>query len=494
MLPPRATLSLRLWARLIDALWTVPGGLLLWRSLSALTDLSWEWQMAAFAIFTSALQLALEPIFVSFFGATPGKALVGLAVIDTTTGRSLTYAAALGRTVKVVALGLGFWLLPLTLIALLATLWRQQRSARGIPWDRDSIDGRVIPLPSRRVRRGLWMLALASVPGWLVISAAFMVALVLITAKDIDTGQDIGRTLTGRWVWLHRLSGEMMTLDARWRVLNDMLTLRGGEWNAVFAFGEGESNRVLLDVRIKRPILSSPCLSKRLFMEDEGFVFLNETDLDAENCSATGGKPSAAGVVLVRIDGHRSTAGDHTLTQTYLRHDGQAREAVSALAARLAAERGKQHIRNHVLDSHYWRNEITGAVARIPGDWELTERTANTNGSVLFMFERASRGVAKEQMAFVAYSWTYFDVNVDPHDSLESALFQNLNVVNATRRVLNRQETLAWGSNERSMVHLWTRRDRFSTWAAFWDANTPNSQPDATRQHPLLRELYRTLP
>lgn len=489
----RVPLSRRLWARLIDALWLVPGALLLWRSMAVLTDIGWGWQLAAMAIFTSALQWVVEPIFLVVFGATPGKALMGLAIVDAGTGRSLRYAAALGRTLKVIALGLGFWLLPLTLVALLASLWRR-RSRRGIPWDRDSSDGQVVALPSRRMGRGLSLLALAGVPGWLAPIAAFMVALLLISAKDLDTGQDIGRTLTGRWVWLHRLSGETMPLDARWRVLNDMLTVRDGQWNAVFAFGEGESNRVLLDVDVRRSKMSSPCESKRLWMEDEGFVFLNATEPDAHTCVATGGKPGEAGVVLVRIDGHRSTAGDHTLTQTYLYHDAAAREAVPALAADLAAQRSKLHIREHVLDAHFWRNEITGKPARLPGDWELLERTVNANGSRLFMFKRVSRNPDAERLAFVAYPWTYFSSGVDPHASLEGLLFQNLDIPQVTRQPLNPQDTLAWGANERSRVNLWTRRDRLSTWAAFWNVDVRHPPSDDIQQHPLLRELVRTLP
>jgi hypothetical protein len=484
-------LARRFSARLIDALWIVPGGLLLCRVLALSTDLEWGWQIAAFAVFASALQLAVEPFFVSFLGATPGKALLGVVIADAATGRRLPYAAAVGRTVKAVAQGLGFWYLPLTALALVAALWRG-RHGRGMPWDRDSSDGRVCIMAPRRTGRALLMMAAALVPGWLLPVAAMVIGFVLMAAKGIDAGQDISRALTGRWQWLHRLSGEQIALDARWRVLHDRMSIPRGEWNVVFAFGVGETNRVLLDVRLA-PGLSTACLHKRFGMEEEGFVFIEQAELGTGGCMASGGKLAPGGVVLVRIDGHRSAAGDHTLTQVYRYADTQAREAAAALARLLTAQRGKADVRDRTLMSHYWRNELTGAVARLPGDWELIGRTANANRSVEFAFRRNLGRPVAEYATIFAMPWMFFDSATDPHEYLESRLLPRIGPVKVTRRHLGPNETVTNAYSDRGSAHLWTRRDRLQTWAAFWRTPDPGPQPEEPAQHALLRELRRTM-
>ena len=491
---PRATFSRRLCARLIDALWIVPGGLLLWRLLAVLTDLPWGWQMATFALFASGLQLAVEPIFVSLLGASPGKALMGITVVDAASGHRPSYAAALGRTVKVVARGLGFWALPLTLMTLITTL-RRARSGHGIPWDRDGADGLVGIASPRRPGRALWMMAAAVVPGWLVPAGATVLAFALIGAQGIDAGQEISRGLTGRWQWLHRLSGELITLDARWRVLDDRLSVRRGEWSSVFAFGVGETNRLMLDVALTSPF-DTACASKKLAMEDEGFVFFHETKSGRDVCVLKGGKPSRAGVVLVRIDGHRSAAGDHTLALMYLHADEQARVAVPALAQQLTAELHKPErwgIRDRRLVSHWWRNDLTGATARIPGDWELRARTVNANGSISFVFDRVGDGAPREDAAIIALPWAHFDTDTDPHEELEKALFSRPELVNPTRRVLSSNETVTNVHVDSGSASAWTRRDRLRTWAASWSSAASGPQPAEPTSHPLLRELHGTM-
>jgi|GEM_PF-5248912 len=492
----RASPQRRVCARLIDALWIVPGGLLLWRSLAVFTELSWEWQITSFALLTSILQLAVEPIFLSFFGATPGKALLGVAITHVDSGRSLSYGAALGRTVKVVGLGLGFWLLPLTLISLLAVYWRA-RTSRGVPWDLDAADGCVCVQSNWQLGRASWSITAAVVVGWVLPVAVWLFCIVIIGAKGIDAGQDLSRAITGRWLWLHRLSGEMITLDARWRVQHDRLDLRYGSWNAVFVFGTGDENRVMFDLDLgknaQRKRFTSPCISKQLAMEDEGFVFFKEIGLDGESCIVSGGKPSSAGAVLVRIDGHRSGASDYSLTQVYRYEDTQAREGVTALARRLWAEQGNVQGLDSPALAHYWRNELTGMVARIPGGWEYVQRNVNGNGSLVFEFQRIGPGAPIEQLVLLAFPWDFFGYGTDPHASLEDLYLTETQSSHRLRRNLNTHDRLTTGKMNSGEIHLWSGGAHFDTWAAVWDSGQSSLPTRDPMLHPLFRELQGTI-
>ena len=85
-------------------------------------------------LFTAAANLALEPVFLHLWGATPGKWIFGIHVLELD-GSRLTYGAALRRTWWVIRYGQGFYL-PVY------GLWRNWRSYQacredGIPWDEE---------------------------------------------------------------------------------------------------------------------------------------------------------------------------------------------------------------------------------------------------------------------------------------------------------------------------------------------------------------------
>lgn len=101
----------RLFARLLDdflytTVWVLFGLLVIHKSPATDTGAAWT----TLAGFVSVLLMVLiEPLFLSTWGTTPGKWLLGLSVRNNT-GQKLSYGEAFYRTVQALWYGIGFWL------------------------------------------------------------------------------------------------------------------------------------------------------------------------------------------------------------------------------------------------------------------------------------------------------------------------------------------------------------------------------------------------
>ncbi len=93
-----------------------------------------------FALFVLLLRLFLEPLFLTLFGGTPGKLLLGLRVTDNE-GRRLSYRAALSRTFSVFVYAEGLTLPIVHLIRLVKSYqicMHGEEEYRQNPWEYDS--------------------------------------------------------------------------------------------------------------------------------------------------------------------------------------------------------------------------------------------------------------------------------------------------------------------------------------------------------------------
>jgi ligand-binding SRPBCC domain-containing protein len=484
-------------ARSIDLLWLVPGGMLMVRAFTNLAELSVGWQLALLAVFVSWLQLALEPVLLRMYGATPGKLLTRICVVDVESGRCLTYAQACSRTLKVLGFGFGFWILPLTAICLMVSLWRV-RYQHTLPWERSRTGAQVVDAP-KRMGLAIMTLALTALPG-LALPVASVIIAVIVLDLNANSGQDIHRALTGQWQWLHRLSGNELRLDARWRVLHDYMSVRGAQWSAVFAFGEGDDNRVLFDLRAKPPSTGmNACANHQLSMENEGYVFVDAVEIvqsGGHRCSSVGGKPTRKGVIYARIEGRRGSQGDQTMTLVYLGADKGARETVEELARQLDAERDKFDVAGGKLRSYYWRNDLTGRIARVPIEWIFTERRVNANGSIIFSFMRrppGPPGTSKETVAVIALPIDHFNTDLDPHSEVEKVYANATNANKVTRRIIGPDETISRIHSDEGVTHVWSRKDLLRIWVAAWNDLSDGAQMDDLSLHPLLSQVRTTL-
>lgn len=178
----------RTLARMLDtALCTLPVTALL--ALVLHRDPLREWPLFLAAAMAGALLLTwlLEPLLLRRFGATPGKALLGLRVEDAG-GGALTVAQAAGRTGQL----LRFWRWPRAL--------RQYRKTGLCPWDEEN---GTLPTarPARAWRCGAAALALAV---WLAAS----VALGIMAGFPPHTGPLTARQLVENYNFLARFEGE----------------------------------------------------------------------------------------------------------------------------------------------------------------------------------------------------------------------------------------------------------------------------------------------
>ena len=89
------------------------------------------------AWFALILMLFLEPLFLTLFGTTPGKALLGLSIRNADTEKKLSYAEAFGRTFSLMWYGLGFGIPIFSLIRMYKSLNADERGER-LRWEEDS--------------------------------------------------------------------------------------------------------------------------------------------------------------------------------------------------------------------------------------------------------------------------------------------------------------------------------------------------------------------
>ncbi len=101
----------RFFARLLDdyfygSLWVIFGLLVIHKSPA--TDAGTAWTFAG-GIVSVVMMVLIEPLFLSTWGTTPGKWLLGLSVRNNT-GQKLSYGEGLYRTVQALWYGFGFWI------------------------------------------------------------------------------------------------------------------------------------------------------------------------------------------------------------------------------------------------------------------------------------------------------------------------------------------------------------------------------------------------
>lgn len=80
----------------------------------------------------AAVHCAWECLWLTWFGATPGKLATGLRVVDSETGRRPGFMQALRRSTDLLYFGL-YWYFCYPLLLPFAYLWSKKRPAQ--PWD-----------------------------------------------------------------------------------------------------------------------------------------------------------------------------------------------------------------------------------------------------------------------------------------------------------------------------------------------------------------------
>ncbi|RIX71198.1 RDD family protein, partial [Acidovorax cavernicola] len=334
-------LSRRVLARVVDLVWLAPSAVTVWLVLRTLqADMNWLWRMACAALCLCILHLAVEPLFLSTLGATPGKALLRLRVGDAQRGQLLSYGTAFGRTLKLVVWGGGFWLLPLMFVTLPLSIAVALRGSQVLPWDRSGNGSRISLVSEWRPLRATLLLVGALIPG-LCLPVLMAVAIAIaLTAGGTDVADDVSRAVTGRWQWMHRLTGTMIPLDTRWRVAHDELSSERKVMHVVFSLGSGDRNQVRLEMDWGPKSFVDACLRQRVLLQAEGFLFLTDPPLHGATCRLAGGKPTPEGGVHAVVEVAQTGGIDYVITSTYEDSQPDKKAAVRALAALLMAEQG----------------------------------------------------------------------------------------------------------------------------------------------------------
>ncbi|WP_137805887.1 RDD family protein [Pseudomonas sp. G(2018)] len=399
----------RVVARLLDSVWQVPAGIVVWYVTVQLTDLHWRWGFVTAAVAVSCVQIVGETFLVWGLGTTPGKVVVGLRVCEVQTGEAPGFRAALLRAMKVVTWGMGFWLGPLALGCAVGTFWRLS-TARAVSWERGGESTAIRTMPSAVSRQltvwvaGISIMLLANMGPLLMLSGT--------ASTSATLSQDLRRNISGQWIWLNQLSGSQLTLDSRWRLVHERMNLDLGYYDAKFAFGEGDANMVRLSVQWKRLPPTSLCINGEVDLQEMGFVVIQTGNFyDKKNqtqCTVHGGI-SADSVIFGKVDiSLKGKAGSvvYKVFSSSAQTSSYATEAVEGLAARLVNETGPFEDGNGKLNMHFWRNGLTGEIAQLPGDWMLHEMNVSEGDFVTYTFYRLTgdlfTGLDKKDIAYVA--------------------------------------------------------------------------------------------
>jgi uncharacterized RDD family membrane protein YckC len=384
----------RVVARLLDALWQVPAGILVWGVAAQLSGLHWSWLLVVTALAVSCVQILGETLLIWGLATTPGKAIMGLQVVDPETNNPPDFRIALLRAMKVTAWGMAFWLGPFTLAVVAIGLWRLSTGGK-TPWERGG-ESTVVRAISSGVGRHL--------AAWLTgISIAFLACigpLLMLTGEastSTELSQDLRRSISGQWLWLHPLTGNTLTLDARWRLVNEYRSFRTARYEATFAYGEGTGNRVKLEVEWNSLWNGSLCSYGEFDLESIGLVIVETGRSDDEAtrvaCTVRGAGIIADAIVFGQARALRKgeSSSVYRVLFTHTGDQASVSETVEGLANQLIAEAGLVESAGGILSRHFWRNGLTGKVAELPGNWEL-DRMSVTGGEIVsYIFVRRSK-------------------------------------------------------------------------------------------------------
>lgn len=249
----------RFWARMLDwqiytGLWTI---LISFISPSAHLSENSLWTFVQIAIGDLVL-FALEPLFLHFFGTTPGKWALGLRV-EADMGGRLTLRQARERTASVLLHGLCLHIPVLEIRA----LWKRYHDAQdGVPLDWES--------ESVLVQKGR-----GSVPGYIALRA--LIALVLVCCMGLGRMPSNRGALTpeqfaenyNHLVWAYGLQARHIDANGEW------IDPAEQEGVVVIVFGDDEERLPGIDLDVQDGIVQGLSLSMRAEAgEDGNMVFM----------------------------------------------------------------------------------------------------------------------------------------------------------------------------------------------------------------------------
>jgi uncharacterized RDD family membrane protein YckC len=495
---PSTLLVRRMLARALDALWQLPFGVWLWYALDASANLHIGWSLLSAALGVSCVQAVGEAILIWTFGTTPGKALAKLKVRSQEGAASLTFQAALLRSLKVVTWAMAFWMLPLTLLSSAWTIV-QIRRGRPVAWERGGEATRVESESSGfKTVVAAWMVA-ASIPFLAGLWPALQLARSTVSQLESPLSRDVSRGIAGQWLWLHPGSGETLQLDSQWRLVSESFRLDRGQFHATFAHGKGFENVVKVNLNLRPLIAGRPCAVADLDFEEEQLTAIQEEETriaSRQACVVRGGAATAAGIrrgeaTVIALDG----AALHSVVHTY-GGDGASRAEVVKLSQWFIAQVARLSIADGTLDKYYWRNELTGAVAVIPGSWALREMEVRKIGTVTYTFAkwRGRRGylASKDSVAVIGLPKSgRIEVEEELARRFSEGIANGSQVTKRQYAAGDHGYEIVNKEGQRSRMLL--RDGRRFSWFLVWANNESNDELLEPDSHQLLNALSATL-
>lgn len=492
----RWVLTKRVAARLLDGLWQLPIAVYVVYAMHELAGLQLSWALVSAALVVCIIQAAGEAILVWTFGTTPGQALVGLQVLSVETARAPSFRASMLRALKVTIVGMALWVVPLTVAACGWLYWRA-RTGHALPWERGGDATKIVPYQSgRRQVAAIWLLAFG-LPLLVALWSLPYLGAMQYSHLATPVANDVRRSVTGKWTWLHPLSGKSISLDSRWRLLHESVWVRQGNLNATFAFGEGKDNLVRLSVEWRRHRPGSPCIAGELDMVEAGQVVISAQENADATCAIHGGAITATGVVQShsRSGGLGTKNSSYRVFRTFNQAQVAAEAEVNALAEWLNEQVASVRLGQDGIETHYWRNELSGVVAAVPGAWALDEVNVGAGPHVTYTFVRwpgKAGPPSRKDAVFVSGFSRSAQAEVDV--ALQEVLSgMSSNGGKVTRRVLDASDTLYEVVGDAHAGRLLTKFGAHSIWVLAWSNNESGTPPGSAEDHELLKRLLRTL-
>jgi len=487
----------RIIARSVDTLWQIPAGLLVWVVTALLTGLNWPWLTIVTALAVSFVQVLGETLLVWGFTTTPGKAMLGLQLVELETNDPPAFRIALLRALKVSTWGMAFWLGPFALVAATTALWRLS-TGRKTSWERGG-ECTAIRAKSFSVYRhvAVWLSSLS-----IVLLACIAPLLILAGQVSMTTelSQHLRRSISGEWLWLDPLTGNSLSLDSKWRLVSDQMSLNSSRYEVVFAFDEGTENQVKLIVGWDEKYNGPLCVMNESSIQNMDFVILKKGIVADgamhDSCTVEGAGIKANSVVFGQaraVRKHR-TSLTYQVAFKYNAAQDTIRGNIEGLADELMIEADSVEVEDGKLNRYFWLNELTGKTAVLPGNWQLDQKTVNEGGAVSYTFIKLSEliAIAEKKDAVVISGLPkpqLYGISSALQEDLEQKIFSDQSWEKEPTSLEPRYTINYKGRKGRAII----RDGKRHLWLLLWINNESATPPGTMEEHELLGRLLPTL-
>jgi uncharacterized RDD family membrane protein YckC len=368
----------RVGARAVDGAWL----LVLFLGLAGLVLPAWYGRSTLtmgvlMLLMFVGLHVAVETLFLTLWGRTPGKALWGLTVQSVAASR-LPLDVAAARSGLVMVQGLGLCVLPLAAITTARTWLLLGRGPA--PWDAALHTCVVAESPSRRQVLG-WSAFIALAALFAAVGWTRGVTSLAEQGPAVGHASPLLTRLTGQWLWVNKLTGRAAALPQTWRLLSES-TDRGAY---VARFVRNAAPVARMEVRHQAGSVAEwkAALSEVMFdLQERGYLIefenrrANAQGRDGTYLIAAGAGTPPRYAIVHQVEAGNSAWAVMVEVDLPVNDDS----VNSGLTRVVDTFLSKDGVPLQVADAHYWLNPYSGRIVQLPAGWRVYREVTSPAG------------------------------------------------------------------------------------------------------------------